>query len=171
LVSVNDLVIQQCVDEFKALEMPKFFTWRSRRLMSDDPNVMFLDTDYTQPETFAKDVTGRVYEGCTVTYVALQLAFYMGFETAILIGVDHSFKTQGPPNQPVISEGEDPNHFHPDYFGKGFVWQLPDYECSERAYRMARKTYEDHGRRVVDATIGGNLTIFPKVEYQSLFES
>ncbi|NIM94823.1 MAG: DUF115 domain-containing protein [Anaerolineales bacterium] len=169
LLSVNDLVIQQCAEDFKNLELPKFFTWRSRKHMRNDPRVLFMDTDYTQPETFTSDMTGRIYEGCTVTYVALQMAFYMGFESAILIGVDHSFKTKGPPNVPVISEGDDPNHFHPEYFGKGFVWQLPDYECSERAYQMARNAYEADGRQVLDATIDGKLTIFPKVNYASLF--
>ena len=31
LVSVNDLVVEQCVDDFIALDIPKFFSWRSRR--------------------------------------------------------------------------------------------------------------------------------------------
>jgi hypothetical protein len=169
LLSVNDLVIEQCAHEFKVLNIPKFFTWRSRRYLHNDPQVIFMDTDYTQPENFTLDMTGRIYEGCTVTYVAMQLAFYMGFETVYLIGVDHSFKTEGPPNKPVVSEGDDPNHFHPEYFGKGFVWQLPDYECSERAYQMAKDSFESYGRRILDATVGGKLRIFQKVDYLSLF--
>ena len=40
----------------------------------------------------------------------------MGFEQAILIGVDHNFVTQGAANQAVISQGDDPNHFAPNYF-------------------------------------------------------
>jgi len=171
LASVNNLVIEQCAKELKALEMPKFITWRARRWMSDDPRTIFIDSDYTQPETFAEDATGRIYEGCTVTYVALQLAFHMGFEKAILIGVDHHFTVQGAPNEMVVSEGEDLNHFHPDYFGKGFRWQLPDYAGSERAYRLAREAYERHGREVVDATEGGKLAIFQKADYYTLLDS
>jgi hypothetical protein len=34
---------------------------------------------------------------------------------------------------------------------------------------MARQAYERAGRQVLDATIGGKLTVFPKVEYTSLF--
>jgi len=34
---------------------------------------------------------------------------------------------------------------------------------------MARNAFESAGRRVVDATVGGKLTIFPKVDYESLF--
>jgi hypothetical protein len=36
-------------------------------------------------------------------------------------------------------------------------------------YRMARRAYEKAGRRVLDATIGGKLDIFDKVDYLSLF--
>jgi hypothetical protein len=34
---------------------------------------------------------------------------------------------------------------------------------------MARDAYRKAGREVLDATIGGRLTIFPKVDYDSLF--
>ena len=168
-VSVNTLVIEQCAQEIKNLAMPKFVTWRGRRWLADDPGVIFMDTDYTPPPTFSGDVSGRVFEGSTVTYVALQLAFHMGFDEVILIGVDHSFTTKGPSNLTVVSEGDDQDHFAPDYFGKGFRWQLPDLEASEAAYRMAHRAYQAAGRRVLDATIGGKLTVFPKVDYADLF--
>lgn len=168
-VAINTLVIEQCSAEINALTLPKFLTWRGRKWIVDDPNTMLLDTDYTLPATFSEDVSGRVFEGSTVTYVAMQLAFYMGFEEVILIGVDHSFKTEGAPNLTVVSEGDDSDHFAPDYFGKGFRWQLPDLEASEFAYEMAREAYERGGRRILDATLGGNLYVFPKVDYLKLF--
>jgi len=171
LVSVNELVLEQCAAEMRALSIPKFLTWRARRWFRHDPQVIYLDSDFTGPENFSGNATHRLFEGFTVTFVALQLAFFMGFDEAILIGVDHNFVTQGRPNQAVISQGDDPNHFAPNYFGKGFKWQLPDLEGSERAYRLAKAAYEAAGRRVLDATVGGKLTIFPKVDYLSLFRN
>ena len=53
--------------------------------------------------TFATDVAQGAWEGATVTYVALQLAFHLGFEEVILIGVDHSFATTGPANKLVTA--------------------------------------------------------------------
>ena len=93
----------------------------------------------------------------------------MGFKEAILIGVDHNFETKGKANTTVVSEGDDPNHFHPGYFGKGFRWQLPDLEMSEVGYQMAKEAFEKDGRKVLDATVGGKLTIFEKVDFNSLF--
>jgi hypothetical protein len=175
LCVVNDLVVEQTASDLAALEIPKFIAWRSRRHFSNLQSPIsnsqlptFLYTTYTGPR-FSRDVRGRVWESATVTNVALQLAFHMGFEQVILIGVDHNYTAAGKPNTTVTSQGDDPNHFSPAYFGKGFRWQLPDLDTSEIGYRFARQAYESAGREVLDATVGGKLTIFPKVDYNSLF--
>lgn len=177
-LSVNDLVIEQCAPDILALGMPKFLSWRShayirhalgdREQLPADPPLSFLHTTYTGPR-FARDASHRLWEGATVTYVAMQLAYHMGFSQVILIGVDHSFSTQGKPNTTIISQGDDADHFDSQYFGKGFRWQLPDLETSERAYRMARSNFASAGREILDATVGGKLDVFPKVDYDSLF--
>ena len=175
-VCINTLVIEQCITDIQRLNMPKFLSWHSRHVFeipeSDssypENNTIFLHSTYTGPK-FAQDVRDRLWEGATVTYVALQLAYFMGFDQVILIGVDHNYTTQGTPNTTVVSQGEDPNHFNVGYFGKGFRWQLPDLDISEIAYSMARQAYCQTGRQVLDATIGGKLDIFPKVDYYSLF--
>jgi hypothetical protein len=168
-VAVNTLVIEQCATDIAELNMPKFITWRGRRWFRGDPMVHFIDTDYTKPADFSIDVTGRVFEGSTVTYTAMQLAYHMGFQEVLLVGVDHSFNTRGRPNETVVAGDQDLDHFSPDYFSRGFRWQLPDLAASERAYRMAKSAFEADGRRILDATIDGALTIFPKVSYDTLF--
>ena len=149
-LSINDLVIEQCAEDILNLSMPAFVAWRSHQWLQPKDNL-------------------HLWEGATVTYTALQLAYHMGFSTVVLIGVDHSFASKGKPNETVVSEGDDPNHFNPNYFGKGFRWQLPDLDTSEVAYTMAREAYAADGRQVLDATIGGKLQVFPKVDYDSYF--
>jgi hypothetical protein len=167
-LSVNNLVIEQCAGDIRSLPMPKFLSWRSHQLIEPCMDMIFLHTTYTGPK-FARDARGRLWEGATVTYVALQMAYHMGFEQVILIGVDHSFATQGEPNTTITSQGDDVDHFDVGYFGKGFRWQLPDLQTSERAYWMARRAYEHDQREVLDATIGGKLNVFLKVKYDDLF--
>jgi len=169
LVAINSLVIRQCAHEIASLDIPHFVTWNLRKLFEKDTHALFVDTRFTDANGFSPDPTRRVFEGYTVTYVALQLAYFMGFSQVILVGVDHNFKTKGTPNRVVVSEGEDPNHFSTAYFGKGFRWQLPDLDNSERAYLLARQVYEKSGRSIVDATVGGKLNVFQKVDYLSLF--
>lgn len=171
-VSINDLVIEQFKDDILAQPMPKFLAWRSHRHFSPQLAItqlpIFIYTSYTSPR-FSPDVRGRVWEGATVTNVALQIAFHMGFEKVFLIGVDHNFTSKGDANKTVVSQGDDPNHFAPNYFGKGAKWQLPDLDTSEIGYILAREAYRKAGREVIDATVGGKLMIFPKVDYNSLF--
>jgi hypothetical protein len=172
LCVTNDLVVEQFVEEINALTIPKFIAWRSHRHFSPRLPITqvptFVYTSYTGPR-FVRDVRGRVWEGATVTNLALQIAFHMGIEKAILIGVDHNFTSKGDANKTVVSEGDDPNHFAPNYFGKGIKWQLPDLDTSEIGYTFARDAYRQAGREVLDATVGGKLTVFPKVDYNSLF--
>lgn len=167
-VCMNDLVVEQCAADIQALRMPKFISWRGRKWVDLDPQLHFIYSSYTGPR-FSRDMTGRVWESATVTYVALQLAYYMGFERVYLIGVDHNFVTQGTPNTTIVSQGDDPNHFNPGYFGKGFRWQLPDLETSEIGYKLAKQAFENDNRSVLDATLGGKLDIFPKVTFTDLF--
>jgi hypothetical protein len=165
--------VEQSLKEIDALAIPKFLSWHSHRFFASSSAIsslpIFLYTTYESPK-FSTDVRGRLWEGATVTNVALQLAYYMGFQQVILIGVDHNFATKGDANKTVVSQGDDPNHFSAGYFGKGFRWQLPDLDTSEVGYGMARAAYERAGRQVLDATVGGKLTVFPKVHYNSLFQ-
>lgn len=170
LVTVNWLVLEQCYREILALPTTKFIPWNFRSYCTDlmDRETLFIQSMCPRP-VFSGQIQKPFWTGPTVTFAAMQIAFFLGFEQVVLVGVDHSFTTSGPANQEVVSTGSDPNHFSPDYFGKGFRWQLPDLEASEYAYRLARSAYEADGRRIVDATVGGKLTVFPKVEYSSLF--
>ena len=168
-VAVNRFVIEQCAREIIRLPCPKFISWDHRNLIEFTPDMMFL-----RPRSgprFYSDITDGVWGGATVTYAAMQIAYYLGFQKVILVGVDHSFVTKGEPHSVVVSQEDDPNHFHPQYFGKGFRWQLPDLEESELAYSIAKHQYEHAGREILDATVGGKLQVFPKVEYRQLFPS
>ncbi len=167
-LSVNDLVIEQSRDDIQKLTMPKFISWRARKWLNPADDLYFIHTTYTGAK-FAQDAGERIWEGGTVTYTSLQVSYHLGYSQVILVGVDHYYVTQGKPNATVVSQGADPNHFDPGYFGKGFRWQLPDLESWLIAYNLARKTYEENGREVVDATIGGKLQVFKKVDYDSLF--
>jgi hypothetical protein len=166
IVTVNQLVIEQAIDEILDAGRPTFMSWHSRKYVADQSRPVFLPTSRAREFTHAPDKA--IWEGATVTYAALQLAFHMGYDPVVLIGVDHSFTTKGPAHKAVTSAGDDPNHFDPRYFGKGFRWQLPDLDTSEIAYRMARQAYEAAGRTVLDATVGGKLEVFEKADYASL---
>jgi len=167
-VCSNRLVLSQFRDEIiKNVTVPKFTVWEHYDIAKDIPDIHFT---YRHNRTgFYPDITKGIWGGATVTYMAMQIAFYMGFHTVILVGVDHYFTTSGTPNKVIELVGDDPNHFSPNYFGKGILWQLPDLETSEYAYTLARKQFEASGREIIDATINGKLKVFPKVDFDKLW--
>ncbi len=168
-VCSNQLVLSQFKDEItRQVPVPKFSVWENYAIANDIPQILFVYRH--NAAGFYHDISKGVWGGATVTYMAMQIAFYMGFHEVILIGVDHSFSTTGTPHKIIESCGDDPNHFAPNYFGKGVLWQLPDLETSEYAYSLARKHYEHAGRSIRDATLGGKLEVFPKVDYNSLWD-
>lgn len=164
LVCVNALVLEQFGADIARQPVPKFLSWAGRDVVPFTRDTAFIRT--SGAIDFSHDARHLLYEGNTVTYVAMQLAYYMGFETVILIGVDHNFSDKGTPHTTVTTQEGDANHFDPNYFGKGIKWQLPDLEGSERAYALAKQVFEADGRRIIDATLGGKLHIFPKMSLE-----
>ncbi|MCB0179184.1 MAG: hypothetical protein KDI62_13205 [Anaerolineae bacterium] len=167
-VTINKLVVEQCAQDIAQIKAPKFISWETRDLIPFNDDMIFLRSLF-HPH-FSKDPMVGIWEGSTVTYAAMQVAHFLGFHEVILIGVDHNFETKGPANQEVVTEDEDPNHFAPNYFGKGFRWQLPDLYRSEIAYRLARLAFEQNNREIVDATVGGKLDVFRKANYEELLQ-
>ncbi len=110
---------------------------------------------------FHTDVSKGFFEGYTVTFAALQLAFFMGFSTVVIVGMDHRYRYLGLPNEPHALQGPDPNHFDPSYFS-GHTWDNPDLANSERFYAMARSAYEADKRRIIDCSVNGACTVFEK---------
>jgi hypothetical protein len=157
---VNRLVVQQVASELAAVPGHLISTWPNRHDLQDRADAIYLQS--LVGPIFSKDPRRGVWEGATVTFVAMQLAYFMGFDEVLLIGVDHRFATSGSAHAVVTTTDTDPNHFDPGYFGKGFRWQLPDLVTSEIAYDLAKQAFETAGRRIVDCTVEGALRVFPK---------
>ena len=163
IVCTNTLVAKQHRDEFIRSEIPIYLSWKSRHFIprrSRDRINYFLSL--TQ-RAFSPDITVGVGCGATVTYAALQFAYYMGADPVIIFGVDHSYATKGKPHEIRRREGPDVDHFDPAYFKAGSFWGIPNLELSEMAYQATLHAFEQVGRKVYDATIGGKLEIFPKI--------
>ena len=167
-VAVNEKVVTQCVHEIKALSCVKFISSRSGNLVPESALTYHINTT-NPPARFSSNIANGVHEGWTVTYVALQIAYFLGFSEVILIGLDHRYDFVGQPNEARKMDGPDPNHFSESYFGHGQAWDNPDLLNSEESYRIARAEFEKDGRRIVDATLNGACTIFEKKDYHQIF--
>lgn len=167
LVVINKLVLEQCSIEISPLGITTFLSSEAKTTYKNNPNILFLKTIQGTP-LFSDDPINGFYEGATVTYVALQLAYYMGFAEVFLVGVDHNFVTKGTPHKIVDQKTPDLNHFSGKYF-KNMKWQLPDLITSTLSYQLAKLYYEYSGRKIFDATVNGKLKVFEKTSLKKIF--
>lgn len=139
-------------------------------------NYFFLDTSYPDdcyviPEEyseaeiygwqqhFSDDIYAAVYGGCTVTIEAMQIAAYMGFKEIYLIGCDNNYAIKN-----------NSNHAKGIEYKKAPKVKTKFLEMNEKSYEMARKHCEERGIKIYNATRGGKLEVFPRVDFDSLFE-
>ena len=172
LVVVNDLVLKQFGKEivdycnrnnvtlFAPAYLLKSFPKKFHNL-NFRGDVPYFETKFGAP----------VWQGHTVTYVAMQLAYQLGYQKVGVIGLDHYYKrAEGKPtNKEELAQGDDPDHFHPGYF-KDVKWHTPNLWKSELAYRLARVYYEHDRRILVNCTHSSKLhwCVLKKVDYRVL---
>ncbi len=160
----------------------KFFPALYKAKINNSNNTYFFTADlgfyrgdhksFEKPR-FSKDFSEVGYCGQSVTYLNMQLAYYLGFTEVYLIGMDFSYQireTDEVRGITLISNEDDVNHFHPDYFGKGKKWHDPKVYNVAKNYEFAKENFDADGRKIYNATVGGKLDIFDRIEYKKLFQ-
>ena len=140
----------------------------------DIPNADYFYIEYNKPmkETFglSLDVPHNIRCRGTVTTTCLQLAIYMGFSEIYLIGVDHNFAKMFDKNGNVVIDNTIKNHFVDDY-DKGIYDQGFHVDNATEAYmdieRLSRKMKTF---RVLNATRGGKLEVYERVDLDSILK-
>lgn len=165
--AVNPYVIEQFAGEIDKVGSIKFVREGAEDYFQNTMNTFFVRSNLEAKfNTNFEDCSW--FEGWTVTFCAMQVAYYMGFSEVVLVGVDHNFSKKGEPNKVVTSAGDDENHFSEKYFSEGVKWQYPDLKKSEKWYLEAERYFRVDGRQIVDATIGGHLDVFEKVNFDDI---
>lgn len=167
VVSDVEVQLKQFANEYESIGGTRFFNWNARRLFRDSDDLMFFKESFSQK--FQPDFTKPIGTGKSVTFACLQLAYFMGFKEVVLIGKDHRYAAKGKPQDDVTSNGQEENHFVKGYYRPEMIWRVPDFRSEEYSYKLARIAYEANGCRIYDATIQGELQVFPKVDFYNYF--
>lgn len=153
------------------LEHPEFTSHKFVPREFAFPGANTLNVAIGRP--ISTDAAEYVALGGTVTVVNLQLAYYMGFTTALLVGVDHRYPKRGhdgAPGTKFIGDGDDPGHFKSKtgaYFSKGRIYNRPELDATASiSYPAARRMFEKDGRKVINLTPGSALDVFEKGSFK-----
>jgi len=141
------------------------------------PKEMFLRAEACVPGNnpvypiivngFSVDINNFIVMGGTVSYALLQIAFYMGFETILLVGMDHHYpKSSKHGRYRFVAEGKDPDHFTCNdgepYFIPGKTYNPPELDGVEHYYEIAKELFTQARRRIINLTPGTKLDVFKK---------
>lgn len=162
------LMIEDLGREIADLDVPVKFVssipssyWEQDGLQTSLKYQLFnLDHQGSDLPYFSSNVERCIYEGSTVTYACMQLAAYMGFKEIYLLGVDFNYSDD---------LYDEKNHFA-GYQSDGKVRLNAVYpERMKAAYESAERYANEHGIRIYNATRGGKLEVFERVEFDKLF--
>ena len=118
----------------------------------------------------SSDISKYVANLATVSFISMQIAAYMGYSEIYLLGFDHSYSMELSRNGTVIKTDAKQSHFFKtadtsvdpkDMVGNTYGMT--------RAYEAFRDYAREHDIVVKNATRGGKLEVFERVDFDSLF--
>lgn len=150
----------------------KFFRMNSypvtRRVIG---NVVWVNTDGNRSlldhPKFSENCSKVVYTIASVTYAMFELAVHMGIREMYIIGCDNSYGIEKRKDGTIVNNGT-----HSYFTGSdeksdkvvGSPWEM------NIAYEYARQYADAHGIKIFNATRGGHLEAFKRVDFDTLFQ-
>lgn len=127
---------------------------------------------------WSDNIVERVSKFGSTMLVAYQIAFYMGFDRIYLVGCDLGHQKPGLISRVFGKFSEfvdtkfkkiitDPNHFDSAYGG---ITSDPDVinKRLRTMHDLARRASQHRDTEIYNATVGGNLEMFPRVDIEKV---
>jgi hypothetical protein len=92
----------------------------------------------------------------------IQFAAYMGFKEIYLIGVDCNYSKD---NSTISAD----SYFDKRLFNSGRQYAAPEVDTNMLAFARAKEVCDKEGIHIYNATRGGKLEIFPRIDLDTLF--
>lgn len=142
-----------------------------RNMVMNYPSYYWSDL-YPQ---FSKDFASVVHLGSTITYIMLQLAYFLGFKEVYIVGLDHNYgmlpKLFPPGKIKITSENYEmvqQCHVDKNYYKIGDVIGVPWVALQEKAYAKAKEVFEADGRKIINLSVDSKLDVFEKGNFNDV---
>lgn len=144
-----DVIKNKCLDSQRFFGVVHYLDDYPKFIKEDCLVNLIVEKFVDNCPKFSEDLTIGAYEGLTVTYFSIQLAVYMGFKEIYLLGVDHFYS------------GDENDHFSK----KDICTNKPQTEKSTYSYRVANKYANENEIKIYNATRGGHLEEFERIDF------
>ncbi|MGD9971489.1 MAG: glycosyltransferase [Desulfatirhabdiaceae bacterium] len=146
----------------KRLDNHNLRLWRDLGAIGEKPDV--------EP-TVSGDLMNGAYAGHTITFFNVQLAIHLGLNPIYLVGCDHYYAGENDSKADQLVQSKADNHFIKGYRQPGEVVNAAPIKLMTLAYEHLRAYGERKGVKIINATRGGHLEVFPRTKLDELFEA
>ena len=117
------------------------------------------------------NITRSVPSAQSVTIMALMIAIYTGFRQIYLLGCDHDWILHLNESSHFYKENQHAlsRKGYNEWFGADLESYCQDYIRLWQQYKALQRITNDQSIQIYNATAGGLLDVFPRVNYESLF--
>lgn len=177
-----DNIVPEIDNIKKSGDYIKFINYRARnygRKESDNLLYIFIYGKSTvnrfdiKETSLNDDVSKYVTRVKTVTATAIEIAIYMGFKEIYLLGVDNNYAKKVDKNGKVYDDPTVKSSYFKgmkDSNGKlGDGISVQSVEAMNYSYKICKEFAEKKGVKIYNATRGGKLEVFERVDFDSLF--
>ncbi len=167
-ISQDEQMLGGCQETVDALALPHKFIPINMRwyfgIHIRGAHEFYLDGSKDEDFWFTDDFAHSVCWAQTVMYTAAQLAAYMGFRTVYLIGVDHHFRVSRDLEGNIVVDDTVKDYFSDQYNQDRDKLVIPSTDKSTFTYLAMAKHCGQRGIQIYNATRGGRLEVFPRVD-------
>lgn len=133
------------------------------------PIKIKLNRDYPQRRRFSGNAEKYVYRFGSVLYFMIQLAVYLGFDEIYLLGCDCNYSYTKNADGTIEKTG-DKDYFLPGYEERKGHQPINQFEIVMPDYDEARRYCDSNGIKIYNATRGGKLESFVRVDADELLK-
>ena len=118
---------------------------------------------------FSDEIPHEIVCRGTVITTCAQIAIYMGFKKLYLIGVDHNFSRMTDKNGNLIIDKSVKDHYGVEKNADEKTKGIFNIDNATQAFMDLKDFAEERGVEIYNATRGGKLEVFERVNFDDLF--
>lgn len=175
-ISQDEKMLKGCADVVDQLDLPvKFIPVQMKWYQGIDiHDALYFNMNWQQKENpmeflFSDNAAHELDCASTGMYTAAQLACYMGFSEIYFIGVDHHFQISQNNKGEIVVDNSVKDYFSDKYNTDKDQLYIPNTEKSTLTYIAMKKHCDQRGVAVYNATRGGKLEVFQRIDFDSIF--
>ncbi len=130
-----------------------------------------IDSSKMTFESLSEDLSKYGTKTATVTANGIELAVYMGFKTIYLLGVDNKYAAQRQKDGTItIDQSMKSSYFQGMQENAALGKPIQALNSNEN-YEVAKNFADTHGVKIYNATRGGKLEVFERVDFDELMKN